>query len=81
MISASGHQLRSSLREAKSHAIEVFEVKGDFVSSARGAEGGTRLDIRLVLDRRSRDETNVQVAMVRKNEAREICFDVLNFER
>ena len=48
---------------------------------ARGLEGGTRLDIRLVLQRSVKGQAGLQVVMVRRNEAKEIGFDVLHLER
>ena len=56
-------------------------MKGDFISGAKGLEGGTRLNVRLVFKRRARGETTVQVVMVRANETRDISFDVLNLKR
>ena len=81
MESASVRHLRSSFRDNTSHCIEVIDVKGDFVCGARGLEGGTRLDVRLVVQRRANGQPGIQVVMVRRNEAREIGFDVLHFER
>jgi hypothetical protein len=79
--SAGVRHLRSSFSDNTSHSIEVFDVKGDFACGARGLEGGTRLDIRLVLQRSVKGQAGLQVVMVRRNEAKEIGFDVLHLER
>ena len=80
MESAGVRHLTSSFSDNTSHSIEVFDVKGDFVCGARGLEGGTRLDIRLVLQRSVKGQAGLQVVMVRRNEAKEIGFDVLHLE-
>ena len=81
VTSANVSCLESSLRHLPTHTIEVLEMKGDFISGAKGLEGGTRLNVRLVFKRRDRGETTVQVVMVRANENRDISFDVLNLKR
>ena len=81
VTSANVSCLESSLRHLPTHTIEVLEMKGDFISGAKGLEGGTRLNVRLVFKRRARGETTVQVVMVRANETRDISFDVLNLKR
>ena len=81
MKSTSADCLESSLQHLPSHSIEVIQVKGDFISGARGLEGGTRLIVHLVLRRGPKHDTIVQVVTVKRHESREISFDVLNLPR
>ena len=59
VASANVSCLESLLRHLPTHTIEVLEMKGDFISGAKGLEGGTRLNVRLVFKRRARGETTV----------------------
>lgn len=69
-------------RLSSSHLpLETFDVKVTSIGSGRSEEEGTRLDVRLQVKRKEDMETDLQVLLVKKDEIRDVTFDIVNLHR
>lgn len=65
---------RSKQERCQPHLVEVFDVKVTCVD-------GDRLDVRLQVKRNDRGEAKLRVLMVKKNEIKDVIFDILSLHR
>ena len=68
------------LRRYPSYQLETFDVKLTSIERV-GGEGETRLDIRLLVRKSDDGRTSLKVALVKKNEIKDVTFDILNMHR
>ena len=73
--SANADFVRAKQKSRKSYLVETFDVKVTCI------DGGDRLDVRLLVKRNDHGETKLQVLTVKKNEIKDITFDILNLHR
>ena len=73
--------IRKKFRRSPSYPLETFDVKLTSIGSVGGGEGETRLDIRLLVRKSDDGRTGVEVALVKKNEIKDVTFDILNIHR
>jgi hypothetical protein len=73
--------IRKKCRRSPSYPLETFDVKLTSIGSVGGGEGETRLDIRLLVRKSDDGRTGVEVALVKKNEIKDVTFDILNIHR
>ena len=67
--------MRTKQKSHKPYLVETFDVKVTCV------DGGDRLDVRLLVKRNDHGETILRVLMVKKNEIKDVTFDILNLHR
>ena len=72
--------IRKKFRRSPSYPLETFDVKLTSIGSV-GGEGETSLDIRLLVRKSDDGRTGVEVALVKKNEIKDVTFDILNIHR
>ena len=72
--------VRADLGRCSSYSIETFDVKVTTIAEV-GGEKGTRLDVRLLIKRGQDGSTSLRVLLVKKNEIKDVTFDILNFHR
>ena len=77
---AGAEAIQTKLRRCPSHSLETFDVKLTSIQSI-GGEGESRLDIRLLVRRRDDGHTSLKVALVKRNEIKDVTFDILNIHR
>ena len=69
-------------RSSSSHLeLETFDVKVTSVGSGRSEEEGTRLDVRLHVKRRDNGQIELHLLLVKKDEIRDVTFDIVNLHR
>ena len=73
--SANADFMRAKQKSCKPYLVETFDVKVTCI------DGGDRLDVRLLVKRNDHGETKLRVLMVKKNEIRDVTFDILNLHR
>ena len=67
--------MRSKQKIHKPYLVETFDVKVNCIDE------GDRLDVRLLVKRKDHGETKLGVLMVKKNEIKDVTFDILNLHR
>ena len=67
--------MRSKQKIRKPYLVETFDVKVNCIDE------GDRLDVRLLVQRKDHGETKLGVLMVKKNEIKDVTFDILNLQR
>ena len=80
---ANAENVHSELRRQPSYYLETFDVKVTSIGRVGGREEdtSTRLDVRLLVRRSDDGQTNLSVLMVKKNEIKDVTFDIMNLHR
>lgn len=72
--SANADFVGSKQKSCKPYLVETFDVKVTCV------EGGS-LDVRLLVKRKEHGDTKLRVLLVKKNDIKDVTFDVVNLHR
>jgi hypothetical protein len=72
--------IRGKFKRSPSYPLETFDVKLTSIESV-GGERQTRLDIRLLVTKSDDGRPGLKVALVKKNEIKDVTFDILNIHR